>query len=107
LEDCRKFDVVGNIGRTLAAEEVLLEVGGGGALTILLVEDVEIMRLVAGLILPIGDDCIAELSAVELDAIIGGLEGGAIGILLVGGIDIGVVDVGVVVVMLVAELTVE
>jgi hypothetical protein len=119
LDDGREFDVVGDVGRTPGADEVLLEVGGGGALTILLIEGDVMIRLGVGLMLPAGGDCMAELAIVGTDTIIDELEGGTTDVMLVVGIDMGVVDVTVAVVIgvgpmddiavveLVAELIVE
>jgi hypothetical protein len=99
LEVGGKIDVVVNVERTPAAEEVVLEVGGGGVLTILLAEDGALMRLTVGLILPDGGACAAEFASVELDAIPGGLEGGTTRELLLMDTNIGVVDVAVFAVM--------
>ena len=78
-------------------EEVVVEVDG--ALTVLLVANVGITRLVIELVLSTRDDCIWELPIAELDIIVDGTEGGPIGILLV--VVIGPLVVGEVVIVVV------
>ena len=81
-------------------EEVLLK-EGGGALTVVLLEDVGRMGLVVGLLIPAGDDCKWELPVAEVNVIMGEVEEGTVELLLVVVIGMGVVDVAVVVVIIV------
>jgi hypothetical protein len=100
LESGGEIDVVGDVGRTPAAEEVMSELGRDRVLTVLLAEDGASMRLNDGLGLPEGGTCTAEIDDVEMDAMIGELEEGTTGLLLTVGSDIGVVDLVDVVVVL-------
>jgi hypothetical protein len=68
-------------------------------LTILLIERDGMIALGFRLMLPVGGDCMTELTIIETDTIIGELEGEAADVMLIVGTDVVVVDVTVVVVI--------